>query len=356
MDSRASERFERSGTVVDPRQSLAMWLRAGRARRQLSLDEVARVTKIQPRILEKLESGHFDGLPAEVFVKGFVRSVARCLGLDEAEALARYGECVAPGTAKARAFVEVMAPAPVPVPAPRIIAPPEPEPAPEPEPVRVVATPVAAAPEPQPAAAAPDPAPAEAAPAAPSQTAGKKKRRRGGKNRKKRATETPVTAASPADDAHVAEPVIAEGSGRIDAPVDELAAATDSSDPAPAASDAPTAPTAPWKPTMPPLPASSPPWRRPALATMAPSLVIDDEDPDRAEREQEARETAARDQRVSFLPPILLDRDRGGQGGLTLAVIILLIAATLTLSYLMRRPSVRGDGVTMTHATPVEMV
>lgn len=352
MDSRASERFERSGTVVDPRQSLAMWLRAGRARRQLSLDEVARVTKIQPRILEKLESGRFDGLPAEVFVKGFVRSVARCLGLDEAEALARYGECVAPGTAKARAFVEVMAPAPAPV--PRIIAPPEPEP----EPVAVVAAPVAAvaAPEPVIAAAAAE----DAAPAAPAPSGGKKKRRRGGKNRKKRATETHVAAAAPADDAQVAEPVIAEGSGRIAAPAEEIPAASDACDPAPSASEAAPvasdAPVAPWKPTMPPLPASSPPWRRPALATMAPSLVIDDEDPDRAEREQEARSTAARDQRVSFLPPILLDRDRGGQGGLTLAVIILLIAATLTLSYLMRRPSVRGDGVTMTHATPVEMV
>jgi hypothetical protein len=52
--------------------------------------------------------------------------------------------------------------------------------------------------------------------------------------------------------------------------------------------------------------------------------------------------------RRSFLPPILLDReDRSArQGGLTLAVIILLIAATLTLSYLMRRPSAGGDGMT----------
>ena len=52
---------------------------------------------------------------------------------------------------------------------------------------------------------------------------------------------------------------------------------------------------------------------------------------------------------MSFLPPILLDRDdrSGRQGGLTLAVIILLIAATLTLSYLMRRPNVSGSGVTM---------
>ena len=45
----------------------------------------------------------------------------------------------------------------------------------------------------------------------------------------------------------------------------------------------------------------------------------------------------------------LIDREdrTARQGGLTLAVIILLIAATLTLSYLMRRPSSSGDGVTL---------
>jgi hypothetical protein len=109
-----------------------------------------------------------------------------------------------------------------------------------------------------------------------------------------------------------------------------------------------------WKPTMPPLPATpSVPWRRPTLPAttlpVTPSLVIDDADPDRAEREQEERATLREPHRVSFLPPILLDREdkSARQGGLTLAVIILLIAATLTLSYLMRRPSVSGDGVTM---------
>jgi hypothetical protein len=116
-----------------------------------------------------------------------------------------------------------------------------------------------------------------------------------------------------------------------------------------------------WKPTMPPLPATpSVPWRRPSLlaATLpaTPSLVIDDADPDRAEREQEERAAAREPHRVSFLPPILLDReDRSArQGGLTLAVIILLIAATLTLSYLMRRPSVSGDGVTL-RETPASL-
>jgi len=122
----------------------------------------------------------------------------------------------------------------------------------------------------------------------------------------------------------------------------------------PAGSDEPVA-TATWAPKMPPIAATpSVPWRRPAYAgtsvapaVVVPSLVIDDADPESAERilEERAEKHAPR---RSFLPPILLDReDRSArQGGLTLAVIILLIAATLTLSYLMRRPSAGGDGMT----------
>src|SRR5436190_23169133 len=103
-----------TGTVVDARMSLALWLRAGRAQRGLSLDDVARVTKIQPRILERLEAGSInpgDGLPAEVFVRGFIRSFAKCCGLDEAEALQRYTDAsnaVMQAPPSARAMVDAM--------------------------------------------------------------------------------------------------------------------------------------------------------------------------------------------------------------------------------------------------------
>jgi len=86
----------------------------------------------------------------------------------------------------------------------------------------------------------------------------------------------------------------------------------------------------------------------------APSLVIDDEDPESAEREREAR-TEREPARRSFLPPILLDDEPAPRGGLTLAVIILLIVATLTLSYLMRRPSSSGEGVTSLPAPAVRV-
>ena len=97
--------------LVDAKMSLSLWLRTGRANKGLSLEAVAKITKIQPRILERLEAGRLEGLPAEVFVRGFVRNFARCVGLDEAEALERYtaaaGQPTAP-TAAARALVESM--------------------------------------------------------------------------------------------------------------------------------------------------------------------------------------------------------------------------------------------------------
>ncbi|MBA3456262.1 MAG: hypothetical protein H0T42_24390 [Deltaproteobacteria bacterium] len=116
-----------------------------------------------------------------------------------------------------------------------------------------------------------------------------------------------------------------------------------------------------WSPKMPVAVAPTVPWRinasaqslarsRSSTARIVPSLVIDDSDPDLAERELEDRASRSLEPaaRRSFLPLILQDReDRSArQGGLTLAIVILLIAATLTLSYLMRRPSSSGDGVT----------
>jgi hypothetical protein len=65
-----------------------------REARHLSLGDVARVTKIPERSLERLECGRFDELPAEVFVRGFVRSYARAVGLDPDDMARRYGEIV----------------------------------------------------------------------------------------------------------------------------------------------------------------------------------------------------------------------------------------------------------------------
>ncbi len=47
------------------------------------LTEVARSTRIRVRYLEYLENGEYEKLPADVYVRGFLRNYARFLGVDE---------------------------------------------------------------------------------------------------------------------------------------------------------------------------------------------------------------------------------------------------------------------------------
>ena len=56
--------------------------------RGISVDELARLTRIPLRSLERLEAGAFDGTP-DGFVRGFVRTVAEALGLDPDDAVNR---------------------------------------------------------------------------------------------------------------------------------------------------------------------------------------------------------------------------------------------------------------------------
>ncbi len=68
-------------------ETLGGLFRQTRERQRLSLEQIASKTRIQQRHLQALEEEDFASLPAKVFVKGFVRSYARSLGLDEDNAL-----------------------------------------------------------------------------------------------------------------------------------------------------------------------------------------------------------------------------------------------------------------------------
>src|SRR5262245_66167300 len=57
-------------------------LREARNRQQLDLTEVEQATKIRSRYLQALEEEAFDVLPAQTYVKGFLRTYADYLGLD----------------------------------------------------------------------------------------------------------------------------------------------------------------------------------------------------------------------------------------------------------------------------------
>ena len=58
--------------------------------RKITLQEIAATTKIGTRALQALENEQFDQLPGGIFNKGFVRSYARCVGLDEEKTVAAY--------------------------------------------------------------------------------------------------------------------------------------------------------------------------------------------------------------------------------------------------------------------------
>jgi cytoskeletal protein RodZ len=66
-------------------------LRYERELRGMSLEEVARATRIPFASLERVEADRFDDLPGEVFVRGFLRSYARAIGIEPDEILALYG-------------------------------------------------------------------------------------------------------------------------------------------------------------------------------------------------------------------------------------------------------------------------
>jgi cytoskeletal protein RodZ len=65
-------------------------LRQKREKKRMSLAEVARITRIPVSTLESIEQDHFDDLPGEVFVKGFLKSYAQTIGLEADEIVARY--------------------------------------------------------------------------------------------------------------------------------------------------------------------------------------------------------------------------------------------------------------------------
>src|SRR5450631_4870331 len=69
-------------------------LKRERELREVTLKEITSATRIGPRFLEALENEEWEKLPGGVFNRGFVRSVARYLGLDEESFVAEYALAV----------------------------------------------------------------------------------------------------------------------------------------------------------------------------------------------------------------------------------------------------------------------
>ncbi len=61
---------------------LGQYLKNVREQKGISLGDVANTTKITIRYLEAIENGRFELLPNRIFARGFVKSYAKCVGLD----------------------------------------------------------------------------------------------------------------------------------------------------------------------------------------------------------------------------------------------------------------------------------
>jgi cytoskeleton protein RodZ len=72
--------------------SFGQKLKAEREKRSITLDQISLTTKIGTRMLQALEEDKFSQLPGGIFNKGFVRAYARCVGIDEDQAVSEYLE------------------------------------------------------------------------------------------------------------------------------------------------------------------------------------------------------------------------------------------------------------------------
>lgn len=79
-------------------------LKRERELREVTLEEVSKATRISSRFLQALEDEDWEKLPGGVFGRGFVRTIARYLGLSEEGFLAEYdlarGENAVPAQSK----------------------------------------------------------------------------------------------------------------------------------------------------------------------------------------------------------------------------------------------------------------
>jgi cytoskeletal protein RodZ len=71
-------------------ESIGRYLKKRRESRAMSVEEISRATRIPVVSIERLENDHFDDLPGEVFVRGFLKAYARAVALPMDEVLARY--------------------------------------------------------------------------------------------------------------------------------------------------------------------------------------------------------------------------------------------------------------------------
>ena len=71
-------------------EDFGSYLKSERELRGVTLDELHSKTMIPVRFLQALENNQFDELPGQVFIRGYIRSIAKVIGAQEYEVLSTY--------------------------------------------------------------------------------------------------------------------------------------------------------------------------------------------------------------------------------------------------------------------------
>jgi transcriptional regulator with XRE-family HTH domain len=83
-----------------------------RGEARLTVSDVAKATKIQAKYIEALEKGDYNNLPADVYVRGYLRSYARYLNIEEKSLVRLYEQersitkTITPDTPRKNVFAE----------------------------------------------------------------------------------------------------------------------------------------------------------------------------------------------------------------------------------------------------------
>ncbi|GMR04234.1 MAG: hypothetical protein BMS9Abin23_0125 [Thermodesulfobacteriota bacterium] len=71
-------------------ESPGTYIKREREYRGISLEKMHESTRVPLKNLKALEQDRFDLLPAPAFIRGYIKAICKCLGLDETDTLLRY--------------------------------------------------------------------------------------------------------------------------------------------------------------------------------------------------------------------------------------------------------------------------
>ena len=71
---------------------IGAYLKQQRTLRDIELADVAKTTRIARQWLDAIEADQLDALPGRIFVRGYIKAYADCIGLNVNEVLLRFDD------------------------------------------------------------------------------------------------------------------------------------------------------------------------------------------------------------------------------------------------------------------------